>query len=154
MLFCCRNHHTRPSKYFTKQSLCGLRTEVSKIRQPGHYILLPAPLSGFLHIQLTLYYGWTFVQFSLIAAATAFLLDSDRVIGKQSLLTATIPNFTSGMFIMILFLLDFLQVHLICLLTKLITLYHLLYLPSRYFFSLLFSICLLIKQICGMVNSS
>mgnify|MGYP006870772966 CR=1 FL=1 len=82
-------------------------------RQPKHYILLPAPLSGFLHIQLTLYYGWTFVQFSLIAAATAFLLDSDRVIGKQSLLTATIPNFTSGMFIMILFLLDFLSLFIL-----------------------------------------
>ena len=100
---------TRSVKIFYQQSLCGLRTEVSKIDNQGITLLLPAPLSGLSAYPASLYYGWTFVQFSPYKLLPLlFFWTRTGVIGKQSLLTATIPNFTSGMFIMILFLLDFL----------------------------------------------
>ena len=72
MLFCCRNHHTRSVKIFYQQSLCGLRTEVPKIDNQSITSCFLHLFQGFLHIQLTLYYGWTFVQFSLISCCHCF----------------------------------------------------------------------------------
>ena len=72
VFFCCCNYHTRPVKIFYQQSLCSLRTEVSKIDNQGITSCFLYLFQRFLHIQLALYYSWTFVQFPFISRCHCF----------------------------------------------------------------------------------